>query len=75
MEHQDALYQDSWGKMMGDAPFRYASNPPFDHDVKNRIPAVGKVERGQGFKADTSLDRMLDIVIPWVEEAIEAGRI
>ena len=69
------LAQTIWGKMKGDTPFRYVSDPPFDHDVQKRIPAVEKAERVLGFKAETSLDQMLDIVIPWVKEAIEEGRI
>ena len=64
-----------WTKMKGDRPFSYVSDPPFDHDVQRRVPSVEKAERLLGFTATTSLDEMLDEVIPWVEEAIRVGRI
>jgi UDP-glucose 4-epimerase len=64
-----------WRKMKGNTPFRHVSDPPFDHDVQKRIPSVDKAERVLGFKATTSLDDMLEIVIPWVQRAIEDGRI
>lgn len=64
-----------WRKMKGNAPFRHVSDPPFDHDVQRRIPSVRKIEEVLGFEATTSLDNMLDEVIPWVQQAIEDGRI
>lgn len=69
------LAETIWRKMKGNAPFRYTSDEPFDHDVQRRIPAVDKAERLLGFKATTTLDDMLDVVIPWVEEAVRVGRI
>jgi nucleoside-diphosphate-sugar epimerase len=41
--------------------------------VQRRVPSVEKAERVLGFSADTSLDEMLDEVIPWIEQAISAG--
>ena len=38
--------------------------------ANKRIPNVAKAEKILGFKATTSLDQMLDIVIPWIEDAI-----
>lgn len=32
-------------------PFRWVSDPPFEHDVQKRIPAVEKAERMLGFRA------------------------
>jgi hypothetical protein len=51
------------------------SDPPFEHDVQRRIPSVEKAKRVLGFEATTSLSDMLDVVIPWVTNAIEDGRI
>jgi nucleoside-diphosphate-sugar epimerase len=56
-------------------PFRYVSDAPFEHDVQRRVPSVEKARRVLGFEATTSLDDMLDIVIPWIEQAIESGAI
>jgi nucleoside-diphosphate-sugar epimerase len=36
---------------------------------------VDKAERVLGFAATTTLDEMLDEVIPWIEQAISAGSI
>ncbi|MCV7098950.1 NAD-dependent epimerase/dehydratase family protein [Mycobacterium palustre] len=64
-----------WKKMRPDAPFRYESDPPFEHDVQLRSPDVHKASEVLGFEAKTSLDSMLDEVIPWVVNAVEAGTI
>jgi nucleoside-diphosphate-sugar epimerase len=65
-----------WRKVRGvDTPFRYVSDPPFEYDVQRRVPATEKAKRILGFEATTSLDAMLEVVIPWIREAISAGRI
>ncbi|HTT92042.1 MAG TPA: NAD(P)-dependent oxidoreductase [Acidimicrobiales bacterium] len=63
-----------WRKINGpETPFRYVSDPPFEHDVAMRIPSVEKAKQLLGFEATTSLDEMLDEVIPWVREALKEG--
>lgn len=69
------LAETIWNKMNGDMPFRHVSDPPFDHDVQRRIPSVQKIKDVLGFEATTSLDEMLDEVIPWVRQAVDDGRI
>ena len=65
-----------WTKAKGpDAPFRYVSDPAFEHDVQKRIPSVDKAKRVLGFEATTSLSEMLDEVIPWIDQAIKDGTI
>jgi nucleoside-diphosphate-sugar epimerase len=65
-----------WHKVHGDAkPFRYVNDEPFEHDVARRVPATDKAERILGFRATTTLDEMLDEVIPWIAQAVEDGRI
>ena len=56
-------------------PFRWVSDEPFEHDVQKRIPDVTKAREVLGFEATTTLDQMLDEVIPWVAKAIEEGRL
>jgi UDP-glucose 4-epimerase len=65
-----------WRKIKGpDAPLRLVRDEPFEHDVQRRVPAVGKARRLLGFEATTTLDQMLDEVIPWIRRAVEAGTI
>src|SRR5437016_4503578 len=60
-----------WHKINGDQPFTYVSDPAFEHDVRKRVPDVSKARQILGFEATTSLDEMLDEVIPWIEIAVE----
>jgi nucleoside-diphosphate-sugar epimerase len=56
-------------------PLKLISDPPYEHDVQRRVPDVRKAREVLGFEATTSLDQMLDEVIPWVRDEIAAGRI
>ncbi|GAH33280.1 unnamed protein product, partial [marine sediment metagenome] len=47
----------------------------FEHDVQMRVPDITKAKEVLGFEATTSLDEMLDAVIPWIAEAVREGRI
>lgn len=70
------LAEAIWRKVKGEsAAFRYVSDPPFEHDVSRRVPATDKARRILGFEATTSLDEMLDEVIPWISRAIDEGTI
>jgi len=63
-----------WKKINGsDAPLRVVQDDPFQHDVQRRVPSTEKAKRVLGFEATTSLSAMLDEVIPWIRQAIEAG--
>ncbi|MFG1779094.1 NAD-dependent epimerase/dehydratase family protein [Micromonospora sp. NPDC049051] len=65
-----------WRKIKGaDVPFRYVSDEPYQYDVQKRVPDVTKSREVLGFTASTSLDEMLDEVIPWVTRAVEEGRL
>jgi UDP-glucose 4-epimerase len=52
---------------------RLVHDEPFPHDVQRRVPSTEKARTMLGFEATTTLDQMLDEVIPWVAEGIEAG--
>lgn len=69
------LAQLIWKKINGDKPFRYLSDKPYEHDVQKRIPATKKAKKMLGFEARTSLDDMLDEVIPWIEQQVNNGTI
>jgi nucleoside-diphosphate-sugar epimerase len=63
-----------WRKILGpEEPLRYVSDPPFEHDVAKRVPSVKKAKQVLGFEATTTLDQMLDEVIPWVSDALREG--
>ncbi|HUC13756.1 MAG TPA: NAD-dependent epimerase/dehydratase family protein [Acidimicrobiales bacterium] len=63
-----------WQKIRGpEVPFHFVSDPPFEHDVAKRIPSVEKAKRVLGFEATTTLEDMLDEVIPWVRNALKEG--
>jgi UDP-glucose 4-epimerase len=65
-----------WRKVHGpDRPLRLVSDPPYEYDVQMRVPDVTKARELLGFEATTSLDAVLDEVIPWVRDEIAAGGI
>ena len=69
------LAERIWRRIKGDVPFRYESDEPFEYDVQRRVPATDKAREVLGFEATTSLDDMLDEVVPWVVDAVDAGLI
>ena len=65
-----------WRKIRGeDVPFRYVCDEAYEHDVQKRVPAVDKAKRVLGFEATTTLDEMLDEVIPWITRGVNDGTI
>jgi UDP-glucose 4-epimerase len=63
-----------WRKIKGDGvPLQIFNDDPFTYDVQKRVPDVEKAKRILGYEATTSLDQMLDEVIPWITSAVEAG--
>ena len=70
------LAQTMWERLRGpDAPFRWVSDAPFPHDVSRRVPLTDKAKRLLGFEATTTLDEILDEVLPWIERAVKDGTI
>jgi nucleoside-diphosphate-sugar epimerase len=64
-----------WTKLNGDAPLTLVSDDPFEYDVQRRVPDVAKAKDVLGFEATTSLEEMLDEVVPWIEKAVADGTI
>ncbi len=70
------LAENIWNRHhKGAKPFRVVSDEPFKYDVQKRVPDVEKAARLLGFRATTSLDDILDEVMPWIEEQIRIGGI
>ena len=64
-----------WRKIKGDAPLNIVSDPAYEYDVQRRVPSVEKAKRVLGVECTTSLETMLDEVIPWVTQAVADGRL
>jgi nucleoside-diphosphate-sugar epimerase len=65
-----------WSKIHTDGrPFAFTSDKPFEHDVQLRVPDVRKAKDVLGYEATTSLETMLDEVIPWIRDEVAAGRL
>jgi nucleoside-diphosphate-sugar epimerase len=65
-----------WRKIKGDGvPLRVVSDDPFEYDVQRRVPSTEKAKVVLGYEATTSLEQMLDEVIPWITQAVEVGTI
>ena len=69
------LAQAIWSKLKPGVPFRFVSDSPFKYDVQRRVPDVSKAKRVLGVECTTSLDAMLDEVIPWVQHQVQLGNI
>ncbi len=70
------LAEAIWRKVHGDnLPFKYVCDEPFKYDVQKRVPSTEKAEKLLGFRAETTLDEILDEVIPWIAEQIRIGGI
>jgi UDP-glucose 4-epimerase len=66
------LAEKIWTKIHGTKKaLNLLSDIGFQNDVKKRIPSVDKAKKILKFEALTSLDEMLDEVIPWIRMAIE----
>jgi nucleoside-diphosphate-sugar epimerase len=65
-----------WRKIKGpDSPLRMIHDEGFEFDVQKRVPDVTKAKEVLGFEATTSLETMLDEVIPWIKKAVDDGTI
>ena len=65
-----------WNKIhKSTKPFRYVSDQAYEYDVQRRIPSTQKAKEILGFECKTSLDQMLEEVLPWIQMAIDQGKI
>jgi UDP-glucose 4-epimerase len=71
------LAQQIWRRVHGanGKPFDFVTDPPFEHDVQRRVPDVRKAREVLGFEATTTLDQMLDEVIPWIRAELAGARV
>jgi nucleoside-diphosphate-sugar epimerase len=69
------LARTIWNKLEPGRPFEVVSDEPFAYDVQRRVPDVRKAKEKLGFEATTTLDQMLDEVIPWLKEQLALGNL
>ena len=64
-----------WKILNPDKKFKYISEKPYKYDVQRRIPSVNKAKKILNFSADTSLESILEEVIPWVKQMVKEKKI
>lgn len=65
-----------WNKIhKSSKSFKYACDEAYEYDVQRRVPSTKKTKEVLGFECTTTLDEMLDEVIPWIRTAIREGKI
>jgi UDP-glucose 4-epimerase len=69
------LAQAIWDKLNPGQRFEFVSDDPFAYDVQRRVPDVRKAKEKLGYEATTTLDEMLDEVIPWLKEQLDLGNL
>lgn len=62
--------------MKENEPFEYVlDDMPYADDVQIRIPDISKAKRLLDYEATSSLEEMLDEIIPWIKDQIALGNI
>ena len=65
-----------WNKIhKSSKSFKFACDEAYEYDVQRRVPSTKKTKEVLGFECTTTLDEMLDEVIPWIRTAIREGKI
>ena len=62
-----------WEYFYPGEPLEYLSYEPFKHDVQMRVPSVDKAFRDLGWKAETTLDEVLRVVVPHIRQLVDGG--
>ncbi len=75
LELAELIWRKVHGTGQNASPFRYECDPPYPHDVAFRVPDVSKARDILGFEAKTSLEEVLDEVLPWIADEVAAGRL
>jgi len=55
--------------------FQYVSDEPYVYDVQKRVPDVSKAKELLNFECNTSLEKALEEIMPWIIEQIDLGNI
>jgi nucleoside-diphosphate-sugar epimerase len=63
-----------WKRFHPGEALRFVNDEPFRYDVQRRVPDVSKARDVLAFEARTSLEVVLDEVIPWVRQQVAEGR-
>jgi nucleoside-diphosphate-sugar epimerase len=63
-----------WHRVHPESPFRFEVDEAPSYDVPLRVPDTRKAEQLLGFRATTTIDEMLDEVIPWISRALDEAK-
>jgi nucleoside-diphosphate-sugar epimerase len=63
-----------WKRFHPGEALRFVTDEPFRYDVQRRVPDVSKARDVLAFEARTSLEAVLDEVIPWVRQQVAENR-
>ena len=69
------LAEAIWKKLKPGQPLRIKSDDAYKYDVQKRVPNIEKAKNVLGLECQTSLETMLDEVVPWVKRQVELGNI
>lgn len=64
-----------WNKINPEKEFKYICDEPYKYDVQMRVPDIRKSKEILGIECKTTLEQVLDEVIPWIKEQIKLGNI
>ena len=70
-----ALAKKIWVILNPSKKFKYICEKPYKYDVQRRIPSINKAKKILNFSAKTSLDVILQEVIPWVKQMVKEKKI
>jgi UDP-glucose 4-epimerase len=69
------LAETIWKRLRPGVPFRYVTDRAYPYDVQRRVPDCSKAKAVLGFEATTTMEEVLDELVPWMNEQVAAGRI
>lgn len=64
-----------WNKINPDKELKIECEEAYTYDVQKRIPDVSKAKEILGVECNTTLEKALDEIIPWIKKQIEIGGI
>jgi len=69
------LAEAVWKFMGNTQPLEYVNDKPYQWDVQKRVPDTQKAKKVLNVECNTSLEKSLEEIIPWIIEQIKLGTI
>jgi nucleoside-diphosphate-sugar epimerase len=64
-----------WDAIRPDELPRIVHDRPYPYDVQRRIPDTEKAHRVLGFEATTTLEEVIQEVVPWIRQQMQLGKL